>query len=115
AEKLCLNYGRLHSIRCVCLRYFNVYGVNQRYDEYGNVIPIFARRMLRRTPITIFGDGRQTRDFVNVRDVVQANIRAAVVPEAQGAFNIASGTRITINDLARLMYQLAGSEPQIVY
>ena len=57
-------------------RYFNVYGLNQRYDAYGNVIPIFAHRMLRDT-ITIYDDGEQTRDFVNVRDVARANIQAA--------------------------------------
>ena len=65
-EKLCLAYAKLYPIECVCLRYFNVYGVNQRYDAYGNVIPIFAHRVLHGEPITIFGDGEQTRDFVNV-------------------------------------------------
>ena len=50
---------------------------NQRFDAYGNVIPIFVFRMLRGEPLTIFGDGEQTRDFVNVHDVVQANLKAA--------------------------------------
>ena len=53
AEKLCLAYAKLYPIECVCLRYFNVYGVNQRYDAYGNVIPIFAHRVLHGEPITI--------------------------------------------------------------
>src|SRR5450759_1793930 len=76
-EKLCLSYAKLYDIEAVCLRYFNVYGPNQRFDAYGNVIPIFAFKMLRAEPLTIFGDGEQTRDFINVRDVVQANLRAA--------------------------------------
>ena len=62
----------------MCLRYFNVYGVNQRYDVYGNVIPIFANRLLQGRPLTIYGDGEQTRDFVNVRDVAEANYLAAI-------------------------------------
>ena len=70
-------YAKLYGMEVVCLRYFNVYGPSQRFDAYGNVIPIFVFQMLRGEPVTIFGDGEQTRDFVNVRDVVQANIKAA--------------------------------------
>lgn len=107
-EKLCLAYAKLHPIESVCLRYFNVYGVNQRYDAYGNVIPIFAHRVLHGDPITIFGDGEQTRDFVNVRDVARANLRAAETAGLSGAFNVASGTRITINHLAGLVTRESG-------
>jgi len=108
AEKLCLAYAKLYPLECVCLRYFNVYGPNQRYDAYGNVIPIFAHRMLHGEPLIIYGDGEQTRDFVNVRDVAQANYQAALSNGVSGAFNIASGTRITINRLAELMCQASG-------
>ncbi len=108
AEKLCLAYAKLYPIECVCLRYFNVYGVNQRYDAYGNVIPIFAHRVLRGEPITIFGDGEQTRDFVNVADVAAANLGAARTAGVSGAFNIASGTRVTINHLAELIGRVSG-------
>jgi len=73
AEKLCLAYAKLYDLEAICLRYFNVYGVNQRYDAYGNVIPIFAHRLLHGMPLIIYGDGEQTRDFVNVRDVARAN------------------------------------------
>ena len=83
-EKLCLAYAKLYPIECVCLRYFNVYGVNQRYDAYGNVIPIFAHRALNGEPFTIYGDGEQTRDFVNVRDVARANLRAAGAGRVRG-------------------------------
>jgi UDP-glucose 4-epimerase len=113
AEKMCLAYAKLYPLECVCLRYFNVYGVNQRYDAYGNVIPIFAHRLLHQQPITIYGDGEQTRDFVNVRDVAQANLRAALTRGLSGAFNIASGTRITINRLAALMLGASGVDAQV--
>jgi UDP-glucose 4-epimerase len=112
-EKLCLAYAKLYPLHCVCLRYFNVYGINQRYDAYGNVIPIFAHRVLNGEPITIFGDGEQTRDFVSVRDVAQANLRAALADGLSGAFNIASGTRITINRLAELVAQASGQTPVV--
>lgn len=102
-EKICLSYSKLHEIEAVCLRYFNVYGPNQRFDAYGNVIPIFVFRMLRNEPITIFGDGNQTRDFVHVNDVVQANIKAAEATGVSGAFNIASGSSITINELVQMI------------
>jgi UDP-glucose 4-epimerase len=115
AEKLCLAYAKLYPLECVCLRYFNVYGVNQRYDAYGNVIPIFAHRMWHGLPVIIFGDGEQTRDFVNVRDVAQANYKAALSTGISGAFNVASGTRITINRLAALMCEASGIQATIKY
>lgn len=113
AEKLCLAYDKLYDLEVVCLRYFNVYGVNQRYDAYGNVIPIFAHRMLHELPVVIFGDGEQTRDFVNVRDVVQANYKAALSDGVSGAFNIASGARVTINRLAELMCEASDIKVKI--
>ncbi len=113
AEKLCLAYAKLYELDAVCLRYFNVYGVNQRYDAYGNVIPIFAHRLLNGLPLTVFGDGEQTRDFVNVRDVARANLLAAQAIGISGAFNIASGTAITINQLLTLLRDASGLQPQI--
>ncbi len=115
AEKAGLAYAKLHGIEFVSLRYFNVYGPNQRLDPYGNVIPIFAFRMLSGEPITIFGDGEQTRDFVNVDDVVQANIRSAMTPGVWGAFNIGSGTRISINDLVKKLMELGGLRAKVHY
>jgi UDP-glucose 4-epimerase len=102
-EKLCLSYAKLYPIEAICLRYFNVYGPNQRFDAYGNVIPIFVFRMLRNESLVIYGDGEQTRDFVHVDDVVQANIKAAENIGVSGAMNIASGTRVTINRLVELI------------
>ncbi len=111
AEKMCLVFNKLYGMCNVCLRYFNVYGVNQRYDAYGNVIPIFADRILRGVPLTIFGDGEQTRDFVNARDVAAANIAAATAADGvSGPFNVGSSTRVTINDLAAMMQRVAGRQ-----
>lgn len=110
AEKMCLVYNKLYGMCNVCLRYFNVYGLNQRYDAYGNVIPIFANRIMKGEPLTIYGDGEQTRDFVNVADVAAANIAAAFSHDACGVFNIGSGTRVTINELARLIQEAAGTD-----
>jgi len=107
AEKHCLCHGRLYGWRVACLRYFNVYGRNQRYDAYGNVIPIFATRLLRGEPLRIYGDGEQTRDFVNVDDVATANWRC-LEKDAGGVFNVGSGVATTINDLAALMQECAG-------
>jgi UDP-glucose 4-epimerase len=114
AEKETLAYGKLFDLETVCLRYFNVYGPNQRFDAYGNVIPIFVFRMLRGEPLTIFGDGEQTRDFVNVADVVRANLGAAT-PGVRGAFNIGCGARITINNLLRKLKAASGVAPAIEY
>lgn len=114
-EKHCLAYAKLHGIEAVCLRYFNVYGVNQRFDAYGNVIPIFVHQMLRGETLTIFGDGEQTRDFLNVRDVVQANLRAAESRGVSGAFNVGSGSRITINELVAKLGEAAGAPPGLRY
>jgi nucleoside-diphosphate-sugar epimerase len=115
AEKHCLAYAGLYDIDAVCLRYFNVYGPNQRFDAYGNVIPIFVFKLLAGTQLTVYGDGEQSRDFVNVHDVVQANIKAAGCRGITGAYNIGSGTQLTINRLVELLGELSGMEPNVVY
>jgi UDP-glucose 4-epimerase len=108
AEKMCLAYAKLYGIEAVCLRYFNVYGVRQRFDAYGNVIPIFAHRLVHGEPITIFGDGEQTRDFINVADVALANFAAGLNHGVSGAFNLGSGSAITINHLVETMQRVSG-------
>jgi UDP-glucose 4-epimerase len=115
AEKQCLAYSRMYEMSCVCLRYFNVFGPRQRFDAYGNVIPIFVFRMLRGQPICIFGDGEQTRDFINVGDIVQANIKSSLRPDAAGPYNLGSGTRISINSLVELISELTGIIPEIIH
>jgi len=115
AEKMCLAYAKLYDLEAVCLRYFNVYGRNQRYDAYGNVIPIFAHQILSGERVTIFSDGEQTRDFVNVRDIARANLLAGRVTNVSGAFNIASGDALTVNELVALVAAISGREPSIVH
>lgn len=114
-EKQCLAYAKLYELEAICLRYFNVYGVNQRYDAYGNVIPIFAHRMFHNEPLIVYGDGEQTRDFVNVRDVAQANLLAAQVQGISGAFNIASGESVTVNCLIEMMREASGTDSTVRY
>lgn len=76
SEFYCSMYHREYGLNVVALRYFNVYGSRQTASEEMGVIPIFVRRALQRQPLRIFGDGRQTRDFLNVEDVVSANLLA---------------------------------------
>lgn len=114
-EKFALSYAKLYGMNVVALRYFNVYGPNQRFDAYGNVIPIFAYRMLRGETVTVFGDGEQTRDFVHVTDVANANYLGATVTGASGAFNLGSGSRITINQLLEIMQDVSGIRASIEY
>lgn len=115
AEKMILAYAGIYGITAVCLRYFNIYGVNQRFDAYGNVIPIFAKNIFAGEKITIYGDGEQTRDFLNVKDVANANYLAATKTRGTGVFNLGSGGSITINKLAEMMQRFSGIEVGIRY
>lgn len=97
----------------VALRYFNVYGPRQRPDSmYAAAVPIFARRLLDNKPVTIFGDGGQTRDLINVRDVVRANLIASEHPDAAGKiFNVCTGIETRLLDLLDVMYELLPEAP----
>lgn len=114
-EKLCLSYSKLYDIEAVCLRYFNVYGSNQRFDAYGNVIPIFVYNMLHNKPIVVYGNGNQTRDFVHVNDIVQANIKSANSHGVNEAFNIGSGECVSINQLISLITENHKKEIKIEF
>lgn len=115
AEKMILAYSGIYDITGVCLRYFNIYGVNQRYDLYGNVIPIFAKRIYSGEPIVIYGDGSQTRDFVNVEDVARANLLASASLRGTDVYNLGSGESVTIKYLAETMQMIAGINVGIEY
>ena len=111
AEKYCLCYDHLGKVEAVALRYFNVYGSRQSYGPYTGVMTAFLERLRRNQPLVIYGDGEQTRDFVNVLDVVQANMAAMNVEEAAGeAFNIGTGQRTSINRLAEIFIQASGKK-----
>jgi UDP-glucose 4-epimerase len=102
-------YGNLYGYRPVILRFFNVYGPRQS-KAYAGVITEFVKRATSGEPPIIFGDGEQTRDFVHVKDVAKAIIKALETDNASGIYNIGSGVAITINDLAHLILKLAGKE-----
>ena len=99
------------------LRYFNVYGPRQRPDSmYAAAVPIFIRRMLDNKPITVYGDGGQTRDLINVRDVVQANLLASQHPAAPGQiFNVCTGVETRILDLLDILYELFPNAPKHIH
>lgn len=115
AEKMILSYAEIYGITAVCLRYFNIYGVNQRYDLYGNVIPIFAHRIFSGEPLIIYGDGNQTRDFVNVYDIARANVIAGLEYKVTDVFNLGSGTSVSINEVAKTMQTMTGVNNGIQY
>ncbi|NJC96130.1 MAG: LPS biosynthesis protein WbpP [Anaerolineales bacterium] len=97
----------------VALRYFNVYGPRQRPDSmYAAAVPIFARRLLDGKPVTIFGDGGQTRDLINIHDVVRANLFASEHPGAAGkVFNVCTGIETRLLDLIEVLYDLFPNAP----
>ena len=96
-------FGELYGMQTIGLRYFNVFGRRQDPDgQYAAVIPRFVKSLINHQAPMIFGDGSQTRDFTYIDNVVQANLRAAVVvnPEAYNtAYNVAFGDRVTLNQL----------------
>ena len=104
-------------LEVAALRYFNVYGPRQRPDSmYAAAVPIFIRRMLDNKPITVYGDGGQTRDLINVRDVVQANLLASHHPAAPGQiFNVCTGVETRILDLLDILYKLFPNAPKHIH
>jgi len=110
-------YTQAFGLDVVALRYFNVYGPRQRPDSmYAAAVPIFIRRLLDRKPVTVFGDGGQTRDLINVRDVVRANLVAAEHPSAPGqVFNVCTGKETKLLDLLDVLYELLPGVPEPVF
>jgi UDP-glucose 4-epimerase len=110
AENYVSVFNKLYGLETVSLRYFNIYGPRQRVDiqtAYGSVILLFLNRLLRNMPPIIFGDGEQTRDFVYIQDVVEANMLALYSKNAAGeVFNIGTGTEVSINEVAKVMKDL---------
>ena len=104
-------------LEVAALRYFNVYGPRQRPDSmYAAAVPIFIRRMLDNKPITVYGDGGQTRDLINVRDVAQANLLASQHPAAPGQiFNVCTGIETRLLDLLDILYEIFPNAPKHVH
>ncbi len=109
-------YTEQFGLKTASLRYFNVYGTRQNpKSQYAAAIPIFVDKAVKNETITIFGDGEQTRDFINVKDVVRANVMAAESATALGVYNAANGDSITIKDLAEKIIKMTGSKSEIKF
>src|SRR5437762_1629095 len=114
AERHCRSFTDEGRLPTVSLRHFNVFGPYQdTRSEYTAAVPAFIEKAIRNEPITIFGDGRQTRDFIYVKDVVAANEFFALKSQATGVFNVACGRPMTINDLALTISNLTNSSSTI--
>jgi len=108
AENYVRVFYEVFGLETVCLRFFNVYGSRQLYSEYSGVITQFISCLTKDRPLVIFGDGEQTRDFVQVRDVVEANMLALKNKGVVGeTFNVATGVATTINQLANVLLSAA--------
>jgi UDP-glucose 4-epimerase len=107
AEKLCFEVRRDKGLAVAVLRYFDVYGPRSSAGEYSGVMRKFAERLYAKKPLVIYGSGKQVRGFVNVDDVVSANIRAATAQGGVGGvFNVGLGRCTTIEELAELEARL---------
>ncbi len=107
-------YTQVFALPVVPLRFFNVYGPRQRPDSpYAAAIPIFVDLLVTGQPVTIFGDGKQTRDFIYVKDVVDANLKAAQAKTAGEPINICSGHETTLLDLLEEMSELLPHPPEV--
>ncbi|HYC48461.1 MAG TPA: NAD-dependent epimerase/dehydratase family protein [Burkholderiales bacterium] len=108
-------FERLFGLSAVGLRYFNVYGPRQDpASQYAGVISRFASRLLADEPLTVFGDGLQTRDFVFVKDVARVNVRALTSRET-GYCNVGTGRSVTLLELIDALAACAGRTPQITF
>jgi UDP-glucose 4-epimerase len=115
-EKYCLGFHKSGLLPSVVLRLFNVYGVRQVANDYCGVITRFIHRGMRGLPLVVYGDGSQTRDFVNVRDVADAVLSAVESRNAEGEiFNVGFGEPTSITDLANAVSESVGQKLEVLY
>lgn len=116
-ERFCTSFCRVYGMEIVSLRYFNVFGPRQDpTSQYAAVVPLFVTRIAAGEPVTIYGDGEQSRDFTYVDNVVAANLLAAEAPGVGGAIvNVATGGSTTVNELADTIAKLLGRPAKKVY
>jgi UDP-glucose 4-epimerase len=115
-ERHCRAFTDDGRLATVSLRYFNVFGPYQdARSEYTAAVPGFIVKAIGNKPITIFGDGQQTRDLIYIKDVVAANAFFALESQATGVFNVACGRQITVTDLALTIRNLTQSSSAIEY
>jgi nucleoside-diphosphate-sugar epimerase len=109
-EHLALLYGRNFSLPVVALRYFTVYGPRQRPDM---AFHRFCRALLRREPITLYGDGRQSRDFTYVDDAIEANLRAWRSAAPQAVYNVGGGSQVEVLEAVRILERLLDARGEL--
>jgi nucleoside-diphosphate-sugar epimerase len=116
-ERYCKLYYNLYGLETVSLRYFNVFGPDQDpHSEYSAVIPKFVTSLLAQRPLTVYGDGEQSRDFTYVENVIEANLLALRASEAPGRVcNIGCGEQITLNSLVCLLEDIVGIKAEVNY
>ena len=113
AERYCISFSRVYeSFESVVVRYFNVFGPRQSpHSQYAGVVPLFITAVAAGSPVTIYGDGEQRRDFTYVDNVVEGTMLAGDAREATGrVFNVAASAPATVNDLAGLIGSILGVE-----
>lgn len=108
-------YEQAFGLKTVCFRYSNVYGPRQGDGGEGGVISIFTRFINEGQGLTIFGDGEQTRDFIYVDDVVEANIKAMNHPELTGVYNISTNTSTSVNKLVSYFKSISNKDLPVYY
>ncbi|MBU0898761.1 MAG: NAD-dependent epimerase/dehydratase family protein [Nanoarchaeota archaeon] len=115
AEDYCRIYSKLYGIKTVSLRYFNVYGPEQAFRRYPSVLSTLFHSMKDSKPFTIYGDGEQTRDYIHISDVVQANLLAASSKNlTKGeAVNIATGSTVSLNNLIKLVKDITNRDIEV--
>jgi UDP-glucose 4-epimerase len=117
AERFCTSFSRVYGMEIVSLRYFNVFGPRQDpTSQYAAVVPRFLRAIASREPVTVYGDGEQSRDFTFVDNVVSANLLAADADGVGGEIvNVASGGSVTVNALAESVAAMLGKPLERVH
>ena len=117
SEGYCRAFGVGYGLETVALRYFNVFGARQDpTSQYAAVVPNFITALLDGAPVTIFGDGEQSRDFTHVDNVVRANLLAVDAPDVSGrVFNVACGRKVSLNELVAELQELIGCDVQTLY
>jgi len=115
-ERYCIVFSRIYGLPCTCLRPFNVYGPRENPETSLDEVALYTRAVLKKQPITIYGDGNQTRDFVYVKDVAHAHILAAEHDASIGqVLNIGTGSEISINRLVQKIEETTGSKAMAQY
>ena len=114
-EHFCHAYRKM-GLPVVIVRYFNVYGPRLDKIDVGRVLTIFIGQLLRNEPLTVIGDGSQTRCFTYIDDAIKATVAAGVKPEAEGEiFNIGTDVETTIKELAELMIKVSGAKSRVTF